>query len=86
MRQELSDFIYDCKADIKRMGEADLYFDDQMNGVKYHMHENVSDYVYMKHTGKQITPITEEEFAQAAITDYVASIGPECYYTFDNNK
>ena len=75
--------IQDIKYDMHVMSETDVYYIDSLNDVAYHMHEQSNgDCVYMKNTGRQISPISEQEFIKAVNEKCQGAIGSDSYYSF----
>ena len=75
--------IQDIKDDMRLENETDVYYIDSLNDIAYHMHEqSTGDCVYMKNTGRQISPISEQEFIKAVNEKCQGSIGSDSYYSF----
>ena len=75
--------IQDIKDDMRLENETDVYYIDSLNDIAYHMHEQSNgDCVYMKNTGRQISPISEQEFIKAVNEKCQGSIGSDSYYSF----
>ena len=75
--------LEDIKSDMNICNETDVFYYDCDKEIGYHMHEHSNGRcIFMKHTGKQITPISEEDFMKAINRQTVSSIGAESYYEF----
>lgn len=75
--------LEDIKRDMNACNETDVFYYDCDKEIGYHMHVHSNGRcIYMKHTGKQIVPISEEDFVKSINGQAVSSIGSENYYEF----
>ena len=69
---------------MRLTSDTDVFYYDALNEVGFHMHEESNGRcTFMKNTGRQITPISEEEFIKAVNEQcHLNGINADSYFTF----